>query len=81
LKAEEVQLGGGLGQQAVLARIAGCTGCRQQIAAGAAAGVGGDLGELHHIAELVGLAQLALADRAGIPVGQRHQPVSDPFAP
>src|SRR5919106_4583042 len=32
LKAEPVQLGGGLGQQAVLARVAGCAGRRQQIA-------------------------------------------------
>jgi len=40
-----------------------------------------DLGDLHHIAELVGLAELALADRAGIGVGQGHQPVGDRFAP
>jgi hypothetical protein len=50
------------------------------IAAGAATGVGGDLSDLHHIAELVGLAQLALADRASVRVGQRHQPVSDLLA-
>src|SRR5919106_3353344 len=46
LQAEAVQFGHGLGQQAVLARVAGCAGRWQQIAAGAAAGVGGDLGEL-----------------------------------
>jgi hypothetical protein len=47
------------------------------IAAGAATGVGGDLSDLHHIAELVGLAELALADRTGVRVTHRHQPVGD----
>jgi hypothetical protein len=45
--------------------------------AGAAADVGGDLCELGDVAELVGLAELALADRASVRVGQRHQPVAD----
>jgi hypothetical protein len=46
----------------------GCrrAGRRQQQPAGAAAGVGGDLGQLHHIAELAGLAELARTDRAGV---------------
>src|SRR5215204_2446811 len=59
-KAEAVQLGRGLGQQAVLGGVARCGRRRQQVPAGAATGVGGDLGELGDRAELVGLAQLAL---------------------
>ena len=42
-KAEAVQLGGGLVQQAVLAQVARRGRRRQQVPAGAAAGVGGDL--------------------------------------
>src|SRR4029450_2298158 len=64
-KPEADQLGGGLAEQAVLARVARCGRRRQHIAAGAATGVGGDLGQLGDIAELVGLAELALADGAG----------------
>jgi hypothetical protein len=37
----------------------------------------GDLGELDDVAKLGRLAQLALADRARVGVGQRHQPVGD----
>jgi hypothetical protein len=80
VEAQAVQLGHGLGKQAVLARVARRAGRRQDIAAGTATGVGGDLSDLHHIAELVGLAELALADRTRVRVGQRHQPVSDLLA-
>jgi hypothetical protein len=45
-KAEAVQLGNGLVEELVLARVAGCGRRRQQVPAGAAAGVGGDLGQL-----------------------------------
>ena len=76
-QAEAVQLGHSLAEQAVLARVARRAGCRQHIAAGAASGVGGDLGQLDDVAELVGLGQLALADRAGVRVSQRDEPVSD----
>jgi hypothetical protein len=79
-KAKTVQLGGGLRKQAVLAWIAGRGRRWQHIAAGTAAGVGGYLGQLGDVAELVGPAELALADRPGIRVGQRHQPVDDPLA-
>src|SRR4029453_10935966 len=79
-KAEAVQLGRRLGQQTVLGRAARWRRRRQQVPAGAATGVGGDLGELDHIAELVGLAELALADRAGVWVAHRHQPVGDLLA-
>jgi hypothetical protein len=48
-KPQAVQLGRGLGQQAVLGRIARRAGRRQQVPAGAATGVGGDLGELGDI--------------------------------
>jgi hypothetical protein len=76
-KAKPVQLGGGLFQQAVLARVARRGRRRQQVAAGTAAGVGGDLGQLGDVAELVGLAELPLADRTRVRVGQRHQPLGD----
>jgi hypothetical protein len=42
------------------------------MAAGAAASVGGDLGELGDVAELAWLAELALADRTGVGVAHRH---------
>jgi hypothetical protein len=45
-KAEPVQLSGGLVEQPVLARVARRGGRRQDRATGAAAGVGGDLGDL-----------------------------------
>jgi hypothetical protein len=77
---QAIQLGHGLGQQTVLARVAGCAGRREQIAPGAATGVGGDLGQLGDLAELVGRAELALADRTGVRIGQGHQPVGDRFA-
>src|SRR5512132_1308548 len=59
-KAEAVQFGGGLVQQTVLARVARRGGRRQDIAAGAASGVGGDLSDLGDVAELVGLPSLPL---------------------
>src|SRR5512133_2229310 len=76
-QAEPVQLGRSLAEQAVLARVARRAGRRQHITAGAATGVGNDLGQLGDIAELAWLAQLALANRAGIRIAHRHQPVGD----
>jgi hypothetical protein len=59
-KPQAVQLSGGLDKQAVLARVARCGRRRQQIAAGAATGVGRHLGQLGDIAELVGVPSLPL---------------------
>ncbi len=80
-KAQAVQLGGGLVQQAVLARVAGRAGRGQDIPAGAASNVGGDLGDLGDVAELAWLAKLALTDRARVGIAQRHQPVADLLLP
>jgi hypothetical protein len=79
-QAEAVQLGHGLAEQAVLARMARRAGRRQDIAAGAATGVGGDLGQLDDVAKLVGRAQLALADRPSVRIAQGHQPVGELLA-
>jgi hypothetical protein len=38
------------------------------------------LADLKYVAELVGLAELALADRASVRVEHRHQPVGDGLA-
>src|SRR5215210_384907 len=54
----------GARQQRVLGRVAGRRGGRQDEPARAALGVFSDLRELGDVAELVGLAELALADRA-----------------
>ena len=48
--------------------------------AGAALGVRGDLRDLRDVSELVGLAELALADRPGVGIGERDQPVGDLLA-
>jgi hypothetical protein len=45
--------------------------------AGALLGVLGHLADLRDEAELGRPAELALADRPGVGVGQRHQPVAD----
>src|SRR5512133_2505442 len=67
----------GVGQQLVLVAIADLAGQREDQAAGAAAGVLAQLGDLDDGAELVRLAQLALADRPRIGVAHRDQPVGD----
>ena len=60
--------------------LPGAVDCRQDQPPCAAFGVLGHLRELGHIPELVWLAQLALADRAGIRVRERHDPVCDRLA-
>ena len=72
-----VELGRGLRQQRVLARVPALVPGGQDEAAGAAAGVLGDLADLCDVAELGRLAELALADRPGVGVGDRDQPVGD----
>jgi hypothetical protein len=61
---EALELADGLGQQLALVGGADLAGGGQDQPARAAAGVGRQLGELDHVAELVALAELALADRA-----------------
>ena len=65
---EPRQLGHGLREQLVLAGVAGQRRCRQDQSACAALGVRRDLGDLRDVAELVGLAELALADRPRVGV-------------
>lgn len=50
---------------------------RQQDAAGALLGVGGDLGELDDISELVRMGELAATDGPSVGVEDRHQAVGD----
>src|SRR5712691_11468741 len=69
------ELAGGLREQPVLARIARRMGGRQDEPAGAFAGVLAHLADLRDIPELGRLAELALADRPGVRVRERHQPV------
>ena len=68
-------------------RAAACSrpGCparsrRQDQPARAAPGVLGHLGQLRHVPELVRLAELALADRSRVRVGERDEPVFDRLA-
>src|SRR3954451_1874018 len=74
---EFVQSLPGVRQQHVLVAIADLAGERQDQAAGAAASVLAQLGDLDDGAELGRVAQLALADRPGVRVGHRDQPVVD----
>ena len=69
---EPVELGNGLGEQFALIRGTDLACGRQDQPAGAAACVRCQFGELEDIAELVALAQLALADRPGVGVGERE---------
>jgi hypothetical protein len=59
---DQLELGDGAGEELVLGRIADLHGGRQQQAAGAALGVGGQLGHLHQRAELGRGGELALAN-------------------
>ena len=77
---EPVQLGDGLRQQLALIWRADLAGGRQDQPARAAARVGRQLGELEDVAELVALAELALADRPRVRVGERDEPVGDLLA-
>src|SRR5579871_1823337 len=74
------QLGGGRGQQLALIRRADFGWGWEQQATGTAPCVRGDLGQLEDIAELVSLAELALADRAGLRVGHRDNAFCDLLA-
>src|ERR1035437_7609323 len=65
---EPLKLRDGVGQQRVLARVARRGRRGQDQPARAALGVLGHFGQLSHVPELVGLAQLALADRPGVGV-------------
>jgi hypothetical protein len=72
-----VELGRGLRQQPVLGWISRSVGGREDEPAGARAGVLGHLADLSDVPELGRLAELALADRPRIRIGDRHQPVGD----
>src|SRR3954447_4210055 len=80
LEAQPVELPGRRRQQGGLVREADLRRRGQDQAAGAAARVLAQLGDLHDIAELGRLAQLALADRARVGVGEGHEPVGDLLA-
>jgi DDE superfamily endonuclease len=69
---EAFELGRGLRQQLALVRGADLAGGRQNQPARTATRVGRELGELEDVAELVALAELALADRARVRVGERE---------
>src|SRR3954454_22172187 len=74
---EPVEFGDRVWQQGVLGRVAGPGGGRQDEAPRSAPGVLGDLGDLGDVAALGRLAELALADRPGVGVCDRDQPVGD----
>ena len=65
------------GSSVFSAGLPGGVGGREDEPARAAAGVLGDLADLRDVAELGRLAELALADRPRVGVGDRHQPVGD----
>src|SRR5450755_538140 len=66
-----------VGQQRVLSGVADPRRRGEDQPARATAGVLGDLRDLRHVPKLVRLAQLPLADRPGVGIGQRHDPVLD----
>ena len=70
-----VQFGGGLRQQRVLGRVPGRVAGREDEPAGAFAGVLGQLADLRDVPKFGRFAELALADRPGVGVGDRDQPV------
>src|SRR2546430_7609698 len=67
------ELACGLGEQPVLARVARRVGGREDETTGASAGVLAHLADLRDIPELGRLAELALADRPGVGIGERHE--------
>ena len=77
---ELVQPPAGRWEQAGLVRRPDLGGQREDQAAGAATGVLAQLGDLHHGSELRRLAQLALADWAGVGVAHRDEAVGDLLA-
>src|SRR5436309_4976883 len=76
LEAQRVGVLERVGQQLVLAGVAGRGRGWQQVAAGAGR-VLGDRAQLMHVPELGLLGELALADRARVGVVQRDEPVAD----
>jgi len=68
----------GLWQQGVLDRVARQRRRRQDQAACAAFGVRRDFGDLRDVAELGRLAELALANRPGIGIGERRSVIFSP---
>src|SRR5450755_3035091 len=74
-----VQAREGRGQQLVLTGVARGGAGRQDVPARAGR-VLGDLAHLVHVPELGALGELALADRAGIGVVQRDEPIGDRLA-
>jgi hypothetical protein len=72
-----VQFGGGLGQRLVLGRVPGRVAGGEDEPARSLAGVLGHLADLRDVPELGRFAELAFADRPGVRVGDRHQPVGD----
>ncbi len=79
-QAQPVEQAGGGREQVGLVGGADRGGDGQDEAAGAAAGVLAQLGDLRDVAELGRLAQLALADRPGVGVGEGDEPVGDLLA-
>jgi len=77
---QSIELGGSGGQQLALVRGADRACGWEDQAARAAPGVGRQLGELKDVAELIAFAELALADRARVGIGQRDQPIGDLLA-
>ena len=69
-----------VGQQRVLGRVAGLVAAGMISPRAPRLGVLGHLADLRHVPELVGLAELALADRSGVRVEDRHEPIGDPLA-
>src|SRR5947208_1293435 len=74
---EPLQLARRGGEQLALARIAQLGRSWQDEPACPTPGVLRDLANLKHVAELVGLAELALADRTGVGVEHGHQSICD----
>ena len=66
-----------VGEQVGFVGRADLGGQREDQAAGPLAGVLAQLGDLHHGPELGRLTQLALADRPGVGVADRDQPIGD----
>jgi len=66
-----------VGQQPVLGWVAGRVGGWDDEPAHSLASVLGDLADLRDVPELGRLAELALADRPGVRIDDRDQPVGD----
>src|ERR1019366_192600 len=77
---EPRQFGDRVWQERVLARVPDLGRCREDQSACATPRVLGDLRDLRHVPELVRLPELPLADRSGVRIGQRHDPVLDRLA-